>query len=146
MTPRERFAAQLLKLYWTGAGDSESAIINFRDVIEEIDDKLSIALENGQHTILSRYNGYSVTMTNHFLMIAEKLIDDLNENKYQQARLQIKAEVKQNIINRLIKSGATEAEVENIRVGFEKPEADALITMLISFSDDPRIGKLVKGK
>ncbi len=82
MTPRERLAAHLLNLYWTGAGDAgeESAIINFRDVIEETNHPLGDALENGKSTRLYRTNGYTVTMTDHFLMLADKIIEDLEKN------------------------------------------------------------------
>lgn len=78
MSTKERLAAHLLNLYWTGAGDAgvEEAIMNFADVIGNSPD-VSDALENGRGTILRRGNGYAVTLTDHFLMLADKILKDI---------------------------------------------------------------------
>lgn len=75
---RDKLAAHLLNLYWTGAGDAGTnrAIFSFHGTIPISADDVRKTLNDGKSCTI-QHDGKRITETEYFLILADKILTDI---------------------------------------------------------------------
>jgi hypothetical protein len=148
MISKERLAAHLLNLYWTGAGDAgtDRCIFKFHQGIESTNTKETLGDGEGCRTI---HEGKEISQAEYFLLLADKIVSDLIEEKYREARSQIKAGFVDGLVDTLALQGHSVKTISAIKAEMNTAAVDIMLGAIVANSPemagDLKLDRLIEG-